>query len=258
MPETIGRQIGGGPSARMTAGIAALDARPSERRHRNAALACGGTSAYAGPMRTPIHISARGLACRRGERLLFECLCFDLAPGGALVLRGANGSGKTSLLRLIAGLLPAAAGTVRWAEAADGPWHEEERDSRVAYLAHANGLKSSLTVLENLHFWQGLTGSDGNTADLLAAHGLSLLADLPAGWLSAGQQRRLALCRLSLGGRPLWLLDEPDTALDAEARAVLAARVAAHRAQGGSVMVASHHELDLESARTLTLGAGTA
>jgi len=196
-------------------------------------------------------LRAEGLAAIRADRLVFRDLFFTLAPGGALIVRGPNGAGKSTLLRLIAGLLPPAAGQLCWqGENAllDLPLHAR----RIAYLGHQDAIKPALTAAENLGFAASVSG--GSIAEALAALDLARLADLSARLFSAGQKRRLALARIVLSKAPLWLLDEPTNALDLAAIACLARLIAAHRAAGGLVIVASHAELSLPEATDLTLG----
>jgi len=205
----------------------------------------------------PIHaLSVEGLACRRGDRLLFEGLGFALAPGQLLLLTGPNGSGKSSLLRLLAGLNAPAAGTIRWrgrAIAEDMLAHRQ----RLRFLTHLDGVKPALTVLENLKFWSALMGAPVSRAtSALAAFDLERIADLPARFLSAGQRRRLALSRLALMPAALWLLDEPSTSLDSEGSERLLAAIAAHRAQGGIAVVATHDRLALQPSEELRLAIG--
>lgn len=164
-----------------------------------------------------------------------------LAPGQALILRGPNGSGKTTLLRTIAGLQPAVAGRI-----------EAEPDT-IAYAAHSDGLKGTLTVAENLEFWAALFGTRG-IEDALAAFDLSTLRDRMAGRLSAGQKRRLGLARLLVTGRPVWALDEPTVSLDRASVALFAEAVRAHLAEGGAALIATHIDLGLD-ADTLDLSA---
>lgn len=188
------------------------------------------------------------LACVRGGRTLYDGLSFSLMPGDAILVSGPNGAGKTSLLRQIAGLLPLDEGTV----AAD----EGGLSERTHFLGHADALKPSLSVEENLAFWREIYG--GPNAALEAALkrlDLHSLAPLPARVLSAGQRRRLALARLLAAPRPLWLLDEPDAALDRQGRETLAAMIEEHRGQGGIAMVASHSAPDFSPTRELVLGA---
>ncbi len=201
-------------------------------------------------------LEGRGLACVRSERTVFAGLGFALEPGGALIVRGANASGKTSLLRVVAGLLRAAAGGLFWDGAAVAEEPEAHR-ARLHYVGHLDAVKSALTVAENLAFWAALAGRAGHEKGALARFGLAHLADVPAGLLSAGQRRRLALARVLATPAVLWLLDEPTVALDDEAVATLLASVAEHRAAGGMVMMATHAALDLEGGATIELsGAG--
>jgi heme exporter protein A len=195
-------------------------------------------------------LQARGLACWRAERLVFAGLSFEVRPGEAILLTGANGAGKSSLLRVLAGLVPPAEGELLWEGAdalADLPAHAR----RLRYLGHQDALKPSLTVAENLAFFAGLHGGDVGTA--LAALNLSALAELPARLLSSGQKRRLALARLALAPAPLWLLDEPTVGLDAASVAALGPILVAHRARGGMVIAATHLPLPLSDARELRL-----
>ena len=196
---------------------------------------------------------AENLACRRGERLVFAGLGCALPQGGALVLTGANGSGKSSLLRLFATLLAPVAGRLLW----DGKPVASDiarYRARVHYLGHLDAIKPALTVRETLRYWAGLRGMAAPVIEpALAAFGLDALADWPCRWLSAGQRRRLALARLLAAPAPVWLLDEPGAALDDESDARLAAAIAAHRATGGRVSVATHQPMALPDAATLML-----
>jgi heme exporter protein A len=185
------------------------------------------------------HLAARGLACRRGERLVFTGLDFDLRAGELLVLRGPNGSGKSSLLRLLAGLSPPERGSLNWNGAPLGEAHD--RHERIAYLGHADAAKAELTPREDLRFWLALRGTPADAADpALERLGLTALADLPCRMLSAGQRRRLALARVVGSGARLWLLDEPFNALDEAASIALRALLSQHRARGGMVLLAAH------------------
>ncbi len=194
------------------------------------------------------------MAAFRGDHLVFADLSFRLEPGGALVLIGRNGSGKTTLLRLIAGLMPRAAGDVLWSgedALADLPSH----GLRLAYLGHQDALKLGLTAVENLALWARV-GKEGRAVaieDALAAVGLEDLAHLPARMLSAGQRRRVAIARLLVSGAVLWLLDEPTTALDTASVARLGGLAAAHRAAGGMVIAATHLDLPLPGATEFSL-----
>lgn len=196
----------------------------------------------------------RALGCVRGERGVFAGLDFRLGAGDALILSGPNGSGKSSLLRVMAGLLPPAAGTLVWAERPVDEAPELHR-ARLHYLGDRDALKPVLSVRENLAFWAGLRGGHDRVAGALERLGLGRLADLPARLLSAGQRRRLALARLLAAPAPLWLLDEPGVGLDTAGLETLTALVAEHRAAGGRVAVATHQALDLPGAAVLAVDA---
>ncbi|HEX9702776.1 MAG TPA: heme ABC exporter ATP-binding protein CcmA [Rhodospirillales bacterium] len=195
------------------------------------------------------------LECFRGERTVFRGLAFALGPGGALVLTGANGSGKSSLLRLMAGLASPAAGRLEWdgQAVADDPGSHHRR---LRYVGHLDPVKPALTVAENLNFWAAMAGAaDARAvaARALDAFGIGRLAALPARYLSAGQKRRVNLCRLLLAPAALWLLDEPATALDRDAKGNLADAIRDHRAAGGMVVVSAHAETPVTDADTLEL-----
>jgi heme exporter protein A len=198
----------------------------------------------------PALVSARDLALLRGERLVFAGLAFAVPEGGALLLTGANGAGKSSLLRCIAGLLPPLDGQVLW-RGEDAFADRAAHALRVRYAGHAEAIKPSLTVAENIAFWARLWGGDPRAA--LAAVALDGLADLPARVLSSGQRRRLSLARLLLGHPLVWLLDEPPGGLDAASVARLGTLLAAHRAGGGAVIAATHLPLPLPGAQELPL-----
>ena len=194
----------------------------------------------------------RALACVRGDRPVFAGLDFDLPPGGALVLTGPNGSGKSSLLRVMAGLLPPAAGELAWGGTAVAEDPEGHR-GRLHYVGHLDALKPALSVEENLRFWAGLRTASPGVEAVLERFGLDHLADLPARLLSAGQRRRLALGRLLAAPADLWLLDEPSVGLDARSITALTDIIAEHRAAGGRVAVATHLTLTLPEAQPLSL-----
>ncbi|MEZ5891217.1 MAG: heme ABC exporter ATP-binding protein CcmA [Xanthobacteraceae bacterium] len=199
-----------------------------------------------------MELIGRDLVCMRGGREVFSGLGFRVCAGEALVLTGPNGAGKTSLLRMIAGLLRPAAGRIELA----GGEAELGVAEQAHYLGHQDALKPSLTVCENLQFWASyLGGGDGPVASALAAVGIEELADLPAGYLSAGQRRRLSLARLLAVPRRLWLLDEPTAALDIAAQERLAALMREHLGGGGIIIVATHGALGLDKAQNLRLGA---
>ncbi|MGH7064155.1 MAG: heme ABC exporter ATP-binding protein CcmA [Stellaceae bacterium] len=202
---------------------------------------------------------AEGLACRRGARLVFAGLSFRLPAGAALVLTGANGSGKTSLLRLAASLIAPAAGRLAWGAAPVADDLAAHR-ARLHYIGHQDGLKPALTPRETLGFWAALRGlpprhSAAAVEAALDAFGLEAVGDWPCRWLSAGQRRRLALSRLVLAPAPLWLLDEPSLALDDDNRVRLEDELAAHRAAGGRVLLATHTPLALDRPGHLALDA---
>ena len=196
------------------------------------------------------------LACIRGERGVFAGLGFDLAPGAAIVLRGANGSGKTSLLKLMAGLLPPARGALTW-DQTDLVADPRAHHGHMHLIGHDDAVKPVLTVRESLTFWARIYGGadiDRRAVRLaLARFGIEPLADLACRFLSAGQRRRATLARLVAAPAPLWLLDEPTTALDDQAVAALEAVMADHRAGGGMIVAASHGEIGLRNCRDLWL-----
>jgi heme exporter protein A len=198
---------------------------------------------------SPMHLTAHNLRCDRGGRTVFAGIGFALEAGELLQLTGPNGSGKSSLLRLIAGLSEPVEGTLSLTGG-----HAELTIGQQAHLvAHQDAVKAALTVRENLAFWQGFLGG-GDVGAALAAFDLKRLADFPAALLSAGQKRRLALARLALVPRVLWLLDEPTAGLDAASQGGLADVMAAHLAKGGMIAAATHVPLGLEPHRRLALG----
>jgi heme exporter protein A len=201
-----------------------------------------------------VSLDIDNLACIRGQRLLFRDLSFSLAAGRALSLQGPNGAGKTSLLRLIGGFLRPAAGTIRLRTNGEDIADAEERGKFVGWLGHQDAVKPQLCVREQLAFLVLLYASGRDPDEAMRTFGLLPLAELPGQYLSAGQKRRLALARLQLCARPLWLLDEPLAALDAAGKKLVAATIAAHCACGGIVVAATHEALGVEC-ETLMLGA---
>jgi heme exporter protein A len=200
---------------------------------------------------------ADDIACRRGERLVFTELSFRLQAGGALVLRGANGSGKTSLLRLLATLIAPEAGRLVWGNVLIAANIAAYR-ARLHYVGHQDGIKPGLTPRETLAFWAALRGVGPRRIApvleaALAAFALEAVADWPCRWLSAGQRRRLALARVVATPAALWLLDEPSSALDRENQLRLERAIAQHRASGGRVVIASHTVIEIDAAAVLTL-----
>ena len=193
------------------------------------------------------------LSVLRDSRAVLADLSFTVEPGSSLLLVGPNGAGKTTLLRTLAGLLPASAGRL-WLQ---GGRSEQSLGELCHYVGHLNAIKSTLTVEENARFWQRYLGGAGSVDAALARFGLAGLKDIPAAYLSAGQKRRLALARLLLARRPLWLLDEPAAALDHDAQAALTAVVTAGLAAGGLVVAATHQPLGWPNERTLRLQPAT-
>ncbi|WP_194304046.1 heme ABC exporter ATP-binding protein CcmA [Chthonobacter albigriseus] len=202
--------------------------------------------------RAAVHLAVEDLIVERGGRRVLDGVSLTLAPGEALLLTGPNGVGKSTLIRALFGLVRAEAGRIRVA----GDSVEEATDvaPHCHYLGHRDALKTALSVAENLAFWRDFSGSPGATVDeALDAVDLLDLSDLPAGYLSAGQRRRLAIARLVAVDKPIWLLDEPTAALDAASEARLVAVMAAHLAAGGSILAATHLSIALAGTRTLRL-----
>ena len=208
----------------------------------------------------PLQLIADQLQVTRGPRIIIRDLSFEVAAGEALLLTGANGAGKTTLIRTLAGFLAPSGGTIRL----DGGDPERDIAEQAHYVGHANGIKASLTVAENLRFWTEYLAEDdrdGNADRLdeaLDHFNLLDLSDIPAGYLSAGQKRRLGLARLLVAHRPLWLLDEPTVSLDTASVALLAKAVDAHVTGGGIAIAATHIPLGLAKTRELRLVGGVA
>ena len=194
------------------------------------------------------------LAALRGERIVFRNVNFDVQSGEALILHGPNGSGKTTLLRVIAGLLTAMAGRLRFIDDQEKQLSDELRDQSVHFISHQDAVRSQLRVQENLAFHASLLGAPAkNIFPALEAWGLEKLAGHSGGLLSAGQRRRLSLARLSLQPRKVWLLDEPTIALDEATRKHLTSSCGQHLASGG-IVVAATHESFLGDPKSLYLG----
>jgi heme exporter protein A len=197
-----------------------------------------------------MRLSGRGVGCIRGGREVFSGLDFAAAAGEALAVTGPNGSGKTSLLRQIAGLLAIADGSIDL----DGGDSELTLAEQAHYLGHRDALKPALSVMENLEFWRDFLGGEASDAAAsLAAVGLDHTAQLPALVLSAGQRRRLSIARLLAVRRPVWLLDEPTSALDSDGQAMFSALMQEHLARGGMIVAATHAPLGI-AARELRIG----
>jgi heme exporter protein A len=197
-----------------------------------------------------IGLEARDVACVRAGREVFRDVGFKVDGGELLGLRGPNGAGKSSLLRLVAGLLRPTRGEIilRGADAELTPGEQAH------YIGHLDAFKLSLTAEENLAFWSAMLGGTKAVANALAAVGLETLAHSPALYLSAGQRRRLSLARLLVAPRPIWLLDEPSSTLDAAGGAMLAKIMGRHLANGGLILAAEHAAFAVPPTRELHLG----
>jgi heme exporter protein A len=199
----------------------------------------------------PLRLIVNNLAQARGGRTVFADLSFVVSAGEALVLTGPNGAGKTTLIRTLAGLIPPTTGTMTL----EGGDTDQAVAEQVHYIGHANAIKPAMTVAENAAFWSHYLGGSNDGAEALAELELTALAAIPAGYLSAGQKRRLGLTRLLVTYRPVWLLDEPTVSLDAANRDRVAVLVRAQLARGGLVIAATHLPLGLVGARELSLAA---
>jgi len=197
-----------------------------------------------------MRLSGRGVRCVRGGRDVFWGLDFEASSGEALAVTGANGSGKTSLLRMIAGLLTIAGGSI----GLEGGANELTLAELAHYLGHRDALKPALSVIENLSFWRDFLGGQASDArQSLTAVGLDHAVHLPAAYLSAGQRRRLSVARLLTVHRPIWLLDEPTNALDAAGQSMFAGLMGDHLGRGGLIVAATHAPLGI-AARELRIG----
>lgn len=208
-------------------------------------------------MTAPV-LSAQDLACERSERVLFRGLNFDLGAGEALWVRGGNGHGKTSLLRILCGLSQPASGEVRW-RGEPLARMREDYGREMAYVGHANGIKDDLTPLENLRLAAELGGRALNESSAVAALegvGLGRCLDLPARVLSFGQRRRVALAGILTAGALLWILDEPLTGLDVHGVAVVEGLIRDHVAAGGMAIMTTHQPLALADIALRTISVG--
>jgi heme exporter protein A len=198
-----------------------------------------------------MQLTGDNLVCSRGGREVFRGVSFTLKGGEALLVTGRNGAGKSSLLRMIAGLVRIAGGTL----ALEGGEPEAAIGEQAHYLGHLDALKPALTVAENLQFWAEFLGpATGDVEPALEAVDLAPLGDLPAAYLSAGQRRRLSIARLVAVPRAIWLLDEPTSALDAASQTRLAGLMRRHLNSGGMIIAAAHGAIGLERARELKMG----
>jgi len=185
-------------------------------------------------------INAINIGCTRGPRQVLQGVNFNLTAGDCLILRGPNGVGKSTLLRVLAGLSPAIEGRL------------EMNPDDVAYSGHLDAVKLQLSVAENLSFWAGVYGTD-KTTEIIARFDLTQLSDRPAATLSAGQKRRLGLARMTLSGRGIWLMDEPTTSLDVHHTGAIAQSITNHCADGGIAILSTHLDIDIPNAQTLDL-----
>lgn len=201
-------------------------------------------------------LSSENLACIRGERLVFSGIGFAVKAGEMLVVTGANGSGKTSLLRIVCGLLEAAEGEIRWS-GSSAQSLGEEYFAKLAYLGHQNGLKEDLSAAENIRYWTGISGTvvaPDEARRALARLGLGGREDFPVRWLSQGQKRRAALARLLVAKRPLWVLDEPFAGLDRASTMTVESLLQEHLERGGMAMLTTHQDLGAVAATVRHLG----
>ena len=193
-----------------------------------------------------IQLNAQSLACARGDRKVFADVAFQVSGGEALIVRGANGSGKSTLLMCLAGLLPLE-GKISWSEDSL-PLSNANRFELIHFIGHLNAIKNELTLAENLEFWSSMFGGDKTRiAGALEQASLGGLSTYRAGHLSAGQRHRLSLARLLVTPRPVWLLDEPSSALDQEGDRWVAALIAQQIRAGGLVIAATHRQIALET-----------
>ncbi|MGI9510193.1 MAG: heme ABC exporter ATP-binding protein CcmA [Geminicoccaceae bacterium] len=196
-------------------------------------------------------LDAHDLACIRGGRTVFKGLDFSLGEGEVLALHGANGTGKSTLIRLLAGFLSPALGKISWA-GVDIRSNLAEHRARLHYVGHADGIKNLLSVRENLAFTCALNGAGNDALErALRTFDLESLVETPGRFLSSGQRRRLSLARLVAGERPIWLLDEPGVGLDAASRRRLENAIDQHRREGGITVLATHGDVQVTDTRLL-------
>lgn len=196
-------------------------------------------------------LTARNLSCIRQDRLIFKNIGFTVNPGEVLWVKGKNGAGKSSLLRMIAGLLKQAKGDILW-QGEDVTVNPDGYQGQFRYIAHQDALKTVLTGQENLNFWAGYTGSDAVTLALNEFE-LQKIADIPVGIMSAGQRKRTNLARLIACPAPLWVLDEPVSSLDVHYIDLFKNQLTKHVKAGGMALLATHQDLDLDFIQTLDL-----
>lgn len=205
-----------------------------------------------------MHLTVSNLSAIRGGEIIFSDLGFELKESEALIITGHNGSGKSTLLRVVAGLLSAASGEIILAGKPDGAavdFHERPFGEHCHYLGHENAMKPALSVTENLDFWRKLDAEPHLEIDeALDMVGLPALAHVPFGHLSTGQKRRIAIARLLVSWRPIWLLDEPTAGLDTRSEAQFADLMKVHLEDGGIILAATHIPLGLKNTKSLIMG----
>ena len=199
-----------------------------------------------------MRLTVENLGGERGGEPVFSGVGFTLEAGEALVVTGANGSGKSTMLRIVAGLLPATSGVIRFS---GGGERWPDFAAALHYLGHGNAMKTAMTVEENLRFWQEFEGEPHlEIGEAMEIVGLPQVGHLPYGYLSTGQKRRISLAKLLVSYRPVWLLDEPTAGLDARSEAQFSALMRAHLEDGGLIVAATHVPLGLEGVKTLRMG----
>jgi len=202
-----------------------------------------------------MRLIAENLSGQRGGETVFSGVAFALSEGEGLVVTGPNGAGKSTLLRVVAGLLPVSEGAVRL----DGGGEEfPSVSSACHYLGHENAMKTALTVTENLVFWQDFFGrAHLSPMEALEMVGLETIGHLPFGYLSTGQRRRVAIAKLLVSHRPVWLLDEPTAGLDKASEVQFSELMRVHLEDGGMIVAATHLPLGLEGVQALRMGDAT-